>query len=171
MRIALKELLEKFGVRHVLSPYETQPWFFYDEAKGQTCSAEVRMGPGAADLEAEIQLLKDEDIDESSAGFGGREQIMIMRIKPTLQGLWAPESLFVKGKEYTNEIHDWEGKGCSFFRACIQAMQMNQMPDFDELIKREFPDDDWGGGGSRGKIGRKAPKIKPAQLLGMKRPM
>lgn len=167
MRIALQELLEKLGVRHILSPYETQPWFFYEEDKGLTCSAEVRMGPGSADLDAEIQVLKDEDSGED----GGREQIMIMRAKPTLQGLWAPQSLTVKGKEYTNEIHDWEGRGCSFFKACIQAMQMNQMPDFDELIKRELPDDDWGGGGSRGKIGRKAPKIKPAQLLGMKKPM
>lgn len=166
MRVGLRELLDKLGVRQLLAPYETQPWFLYDEVKGLTCSAEVRMGPGSSDLEAEIQLLKDDDSEDS-----GREQIMIMRAVPTLQGEWGPQSLMVKGRDFTVDRYDWEGKSCSFFKACIQAVQMNQMPDFDELIKREFPDDDEMGGGSRGRIGRKAPKIKPAQLLGMKKPM
>lgn len=168
MRASLKELLEKLGVRHVLSAYETQPWLFYDADKKATVSAEVRMGPGAEDLEAEIQVLQDEE-DEEGEGSGQREQIMLMRAKPTAQGQWTPQTLTIKNKSYVNEIYDWESKGCAFFKACIQALQMNQMPDFEELIKRELPDD-FGGGGGRGRIGRKSPKIKPAQLLGMKKP-
>lgn len=67
MRLPLLELLEKLGVDHMLEAYETQPWLHYDEDEGITASAEVRMGPGREDLEAEIQFLYDdhEDIDET----------------------------------------------------------------------------------------------------------
>lgn len=196
MRLALQEFLQKLGVNHVLSPYETQPWLHYDEAQGITCSAEVRMGPGGDDIEAEIQFFKD-DGDETEGGEetggtgtagssdsggedvdivasikpGERKQIMRMRAIP--QGgekQWGPADLLVNGKNYVNEIHDWEEKGCAFFRGCIQSIQMGELPDVNELIKQELDDDVWGGRSS-GKIGRKSPKIKPAQLLGMKKGM
>ncbi len=222
MRVELKKLLETLGVGHVLSPYETFPWFHYDPVKGVTCSAEVRMGPGGDDVEAEIQLLYDEGrtpeppvpgaqapipakppekkysdpyaddflspssvrgetksgstetTDSASGGgsgsggvfSGGPVQIMRMRAIPT-DGQWTPKELRVKGEDYRNKIHDWETKGCKFFRACIEALQMNVMPNFDELIEKELDDDDGMGGGRRGRIGRKSPKIKPAQLLGL----
>jgi hypothetical protein len=170
MRVPLNKLLEKLGVGRVLMPYETQPWFLYDEGKGITCSAEVRMGPGAEDAEAEIQFLKDET--EGEGGGGGdtsRQQIMRMRAVPVSEKEWSPKELWVKGEDYVNKIHNWEEKGCEFFRACIEAIQMGVLPEIDELIERELPDDDGFGGGRRGKIGRKSPKIKPAQLLGMKK--
>lgn len=169
MRVELKKLLEQLGVNHVLSPYETFPWFYYDEEKAVTCSAEVRMGPGGDDIEAEIQLLKDSGEAEGEGAGGGQQQIMLMRAKPAMAGEWAPFDLKVKGESFVNKIYNWEGKGCNFFRACVQAMQMNQMPDIEELIEKELHDDDGAGGGRRGKIGRKSPKIKPAQLLGMKK--
>lgn len=173
MRVELKNLMERLGVNRVLSPYETHPWLHYDAARGLTCSAEVRMGPGAEDIEAEIQFLKDEtdETGEGSAAGGGPEQIMRMKILPAGDNLWAPRDLRVKGRSYVNEIDGWEEKGCNFFRACIQAIQMGDMPNIDELIKQELGDEDDFGGGKRGKIGRKAPKIKPAQLLGMKKGM
>lgn len=61
MRVPLKELMEKLSVGYELSPYETCPWMHYDDEKQITCSAEVRMGPGGVDIEAEVQFLMDED--------------------------------------------------------------------------------------------------------------
>ncbi len=176
MRIGLDKLLEKLGVSRVLSPYETQPWVYYDAEKGITCSAEVRMGPNREDVEAEIQFLKDEDggdgdegSDGTQSGSGGRQQIMHMRATPLNDGQWSPVSLRVKGKDYVGEIYDWEGKGCNFFRACIEAVSMSVLPDVDALIEKELNDDESWGGGKRGKIGRKSPSIKPGALLGMKK--
>jgi hypothetical protein len=189
MRVDLKKLLETLGVGHVLSPYETYPWFFYDSVKGITCSAEVRMGPGGDDVEAEIQFLYDEGRQEETTGTadtgaadgtatgsggamggtGGPVQIMRMRAIPT-DGVWSPKELRVKGQDYVNKIFNWEEKGCNFFRACIEALQMSELPKIDELIDKEL-DDDGGFGGKSGRIGRKAPKIKPAQLLGLKKGM
>ena len=56
----IEELMEKLGVDRVLSPYESQPWVVYDDEKGITCSAEVRVGPAYENIETEIQLLFDE---------------------------------------------------------------------------------------------------------------
>lgn len=47
---------------------------------------------------------------------------------------------------------------------------MNEIPDIDMLIEDKMKDDSFGGGGRRGKIGRKSPKVKPAALMGMKKP-
>lgn len=170
MRVPLIKLLEKLGVNRELQPYETHPWMHYDPEKGITCSAEVRMGPGGDDIEAEIQFLKDEESDEDGeTGSGGREQIMRMRAEPT-NNEWSPKQLTVKGEDYVNAFHDWEGKGCDFFRSCIESLQMGEIPEIDELIERELKDDSLYGGGKRGRVGRKSPKIKPAQLLGVKKP-
>jgi hypothetical protein len=166
MRYELKNLMEKLGVNRVLAPYETQPWLHYDASRGISCSAEVRMGPDSQDIESEIQMLKDTP-DENGKTV---EQIMLMKMLPGGgAGLWSPVDLRVKAEDYVNKIYDWEGKGCNFFRACIQAIQMGDLPDIDALIEQELGDDDDWGGGKRGKIGRKSPKIKPAQLLGIKR--
>jgi hypothetical protein len=176
MRVALNKLLEKLGVGRVLSPYEAQPWFHYDAEKGITCSAEVRMGPGGQDLEAEIQYMADEkgegDTESSGSTEGGGlppgmpEQIMRMRALPVADQEWSPKELKVKGEDYVNKIHNWEEKGCNFFQAFIGALQMGQLPDIDALIEKELADDDFGGG-KRGRIGRKSPKVKPGQLMGL----
>lgn len=177
MRVTLKALLEKLGVGHVLSPYETHPWFYYDAERGITCSAEVRMGPASEDIEAEIQFLYDEGKEPAPTNDGKPQkpvipdvpvQIMRMRALPT-DNQWTPVDLHVKGEDFNNKIFNWEEKGCNFFRACAESLQMSMIPDIDELIKRELDDDDDFGGGRSGRIGRKSPKIKPAQLLGMKK--
>lgn len=165
MRVSLQKILETLGVDRVLTPYETRPWLHYDAAKGLTCSAEIRMGTTGDDFEAEIQMLKDEgSTDTNDYGPGG--QVMHMRAIGYSDSMWSPVSLRIKGKDYTQEVSDWETKCCNFFRALVEALQMGIIPDIDELIEKELSDDDgWGGG--RGKVGRKAPKIKPAQLMGL----
>lgn len=165
MRVPLKELLQKLGVNRVLSAYETNPWLLYDEEREITCSAEVRMGPGAADMEAEIQFLYD---DPEAAQVTNPQQIMIMRALPSNDGLWSPKSLSVQGKPLSETLGGWEEKGCSFFLACIQALQMGDLPDIEALVEKELPDEDEGGG-RRGRIGRKSPKVNPSALLGMKK--
>ncbi|NCT40168.1 MAG: hypothetical protein GW778_00700 [Alphaproteobacteria bacterium] len=195
MRVTLEELLQKLGVNYVLSPYETMPWVHYDEAKGITCSAEVRMGPTSEDVEAEIQLLRDEDSEDDEEGEkgggvgsmeipdpneikseganivapGGRKQVLWMRADAAVQSQWGPKLLRINDKSYVNEFHDWEGKGCDLFRATIESLQMGEIPDFDNLIDENMQEDSLYGGGRRGRIGRKSPNIKPGQLLGMKK--
>ncbi len=191
MRIALDKLMERLGVDRVLSPYETQPWFLYEENQGITCSAEVRMGPGAADLETEIQFLYDnppeEEPEEEDSGaqdggedegmpkppkiriINGREQVMIMRVLPSVDGTWSSISLFVRGEDFKNKFHEWDLKGCDFFRSAIEAIQMGELPNIEQLIESQLSDpDDWGGG-RRGRVGRKSPKVKPGALMGMKK--
>lgn len=174
MRLPLDKVMEKLGVGRVLAPYETQPWFLYDEEKGITCSAEVRMGPDNEHLEAEIQFLHDEKEDEDEEGgdgdegIFGPEQILIMRIRHLADGKWNVNYLHIRNEDYENKVHEWEEKGCDFFRACIESIQMGDLPDVDMLIDRELSDDMFGGGKS-GKIGRKSPKIKPESMLGMKK--
>ncbi len=170
MEFPIKKLMDLLGVDHVLLAYETQPWLYYDEEKAVTCSAEVRMGPGAEDMEVEIQFFKDDEEDSEGSASGGREQIMIMHIVPVKEK-WKPQTLTIKDKSYVNEIYNWEEKGCNFFRACIEAMQMSVLPNIDELIEKEMVDDDMFGGGGRGKIGRKSPTIKPENILGNKNGM
>ena len=59
MRVPLKELLDKLGVGYILSAYETCPWSAYDEEQGITCSAEVRMNNDGDEIEAEMQIMRD----------------------------------------------------------------------------------------------------------------
>jgi len=99
---------------------------------------------------------------------GGPQQIFLIRILPTRDGLWSPNLMLVKGEDFVNKIHDWEGRGCDFFRACIEALQMEELPDIEALIEQELEDSSRGGRGKRGKIGKKSPKVKPAALMGMK---
>ena len=165
MRTPLKDLLQKLGVNRVLSAYETNPWMHYDEDQGITCSAEVRMGPSCTDLEAEIQFLYD---DPEAAHKSNPQQIMVMRAVPTMGDLWAPKTMHVQGNHLSETLGGWEEKGCNFFLACVQALQMGELPNIEELVKKELPDDDDAKGG-RGRIGRKSPKVNSSALLGMKK--
>lgn len=212
MKVALMEMLEKLGVGHEMSPYETNPWFYYDEEKGITCSAEVRIGPDYDDLEAELQFLYDvfppegmelpeddaakkaaqasrisasamyddenygnSDDDDEDGGDDGSykgprtnpEIIIKMRAEPVKDGLWSPKQLWVRGEDYVNKVGNWEEKGCAFFLACVLAMLREELPKIEDLIEQELADDDMFGGGGRGRIGRKSPKMKAEQVLGI----
>ncbi|MCK5373964.1 MAG: hypothetical protein KAJ40_01640 [Alphaproteobacteria bacterium] len=61
MHIEYTELMEILGIGHILSAYETRPWFFHDSKQGIMCSAEIRVGPDTSDIEAEIQFMYDEE--------------------------------------------------------------------------------------------------------------
>jgi len=204
MRVPLKELMEKLGVGYELSPYETCPWMCYDDDKQITASAEVRMGPGGCDIEAEIQFMMDEDApyeEEEEKDTGGRtgsaasgmalgpgeeveaeevrpkepefpplkpgthQQIFYMRAVPSTDQ-WKVDRLVIKGKDYVNAMGGWSEKGCELFLSCVQSIQMGEIPDIEELITSTMVDES--ARGSRGRIGRKSPKVKPAALMGMK---
>lgn len=175
MRIPYKDLMEKLGVGHILSPYETRPWFHYEAEQGITCSAEVRVGPGAEDLEAEIQYLYDDhdEEDEDGAagvlGFGRPEQILLMRFMPSRDGLWAGTHMFLRGEIYHTKIGDWDKRGCEFFILFIGALQMGELPDVDELIEQHLTDGSSRGGGRRGRVSKKGFKVaqKPPKMGGM----
>ncbi len=187
MRLLIDKLFERLGIDRVLYPYETQPWFFYDSDKGISCSAEVRMGPSGEDIEAEVQLVYDDTDEDEEAPppkppsysddkkdgegdgkkeegnggkfWGGPKQLLFLRAEPSGEGLWAPKHLRVNGKNYVNEFHDWEGKGCDFFTSCVQSINMEEVPDVDELVEQHMKDTSKGGRGRRGRVGRKSPKM------------
>lgn len=161
MRVTLKQFLELLGIGHVMSPYETCPWSYYDAEQGLTCSAEVRMGMESDEVEAEIQMLYDEPRNGS-----GLEQIMWMRATPH-SDKWSPTQLRVKSIDDHLSIYDWETKSCKFFTACVQAIQMEEIPDIDELIDSIFHSRERMGGMRGGSS--KSPKIKPGQLMNMKK--
>ncbi|MAI61701.1 MAG: hypothetical protein CBB87_04300 [Micavibrio sp. TMED27] len=163
MRETLPKLLHKLAVSHLMSAYETMPWVHYDDVHGLTCSAEVRMGPGEKDLEAEIQMLKD---DENASG---PDQILWMHAEPVSDGMWSPLQLRVCGENYVNVFHGWEQKGCDFFRSTVESLQMGIIPDFEALVNQYMVDDTGGGRSSGGRIGRKAPKASNNAVMGMKK--
>lgn len=160
--------MEKLGLDRILAPYETQPWFFYDDEKGITCSAEVRMGPRYEDVEAEVQFIKDEDDSEGEGESGGYEQIMRLRAEPSVAGAWTTKQLRVKGKNLENLMYNWEEKGCDFFYACVQSMLIGELPDIENLAKQHLHNKEGEGGGRRGRVGRKSPKMSNKKGMGMK---
>jgi hypothetical protein len=215
MRIEYSELMERLGIGHNLSAYETRPWFLHDSEKGIMCSAEVRVGPGISDVEAEIQFLHDDDkepepepekqpekkslpfikygpsgqdeiIDNESKddtqdeqekkpkrgpilGPDGPEQIMIMRYVPNQDALWQGLFLIIRGETYHDKIANWDERGAAFFCDFISALQMNELPDVDELIEEHLVDKKRGGRGRRGRVGKKGFKVEQKGMtMGMK---
>lgn len=163
MRVPYNQLMEKLGTGHVLSPYETRPWFVYDDSQSLSCSAEVRVGPSAIDVEAEIQFLHDEPDARyaSERDYGGPERIFLMRFTPNREGQWSPEFLLVKGEQLSQSLSNWEERGCEFFIHFIGALQMDEIPDVDEMIENLLTDDSRGGrGGRRGRVGKKGFKVE-----------
>jgi len=219
MRIEYEELMEKLGVGHILSAYETRPWFLHDSKKGVMCSAEVRIGPGSSDVEAEIQFLhdddkepepepetkpkeikrlplikygpggqdeviedgnKDEEDDKKEKeekpkrgpilGPDGPEQVMIMRFVPNRDAEWQGLFLIVRGETYHDKIGDWDERGSAFFCDFVSALQMNELPDVDELIEEHLVDKKRRGRrGRRGRVGKKGFKVEQKGMtMGMK---
>ncbi len=164
MAFTKKVLMDKLGIGYELGPYETFPASFYDAGSGRTCSAEARMDPDGGELECEIQLM----YDTPPEGKPSMEQVCIIKAKPITADEWDIVMLRVKGEPFGDDIYNWQEKSCNFFRAVIQELQTDTMPDIDELLDREFHnrermgDQRQGGGG-------KSPKMKGAQLMGMKK--
>ncbi len=195
MRIEYKELMERLGVGHILAAYETRPWFLHDPEKTIMCSAEVRIGPDNSDVEAEIQFLYDEDNSKDNKttpktgksddnesddaekqskhgpvlGQDGPEQIMIMRFTPNNDNEWQGTFLLIRGKSYHDKISNWDERGAAFFCDFIGALQMNEIPDVDELIEEHLVDRKRGRRGRRGRVGKKGFKVEQKGMtMGMK---
>lgn len=165
MRVTLKEMLSRLGVNYVITPYGTHPWSVSDAQAGVTCQAEIRMGPDFdPELEAEIFLIPD----APAPGVSECESVFWMQAKPQADAAWTPVQLRVKKEDYAaSKLYDWQNKGCKLFLACVQEISGGKVPDFDALIEREMKSGERFAGGRGG--GGKAPKIKPAALMDMKK--
>lgn len=164
MKLTLRELMDKLGVQRTLTPYETHPFNVYDGAKGLTVSAEARMGSDPNEVEAEVQVM----YDTPPAGSASMKQIIWFKMKPQLGEDWATREARLNGEPIDTGLYNWEEKCCTFFGELTRFLKMDQVPDIDELIEEIFNTrerfyDQYGGGGG------KSPKIKPGQLLGMKK--
>ncbi len=164
MREDLKVLLERLGVNYILGGYQTHPCSYMNHDKGQTCSGEVRMGPEEDELEIELQMM----YDTPPEGLKPLEQLMYFVGKKHSDGQWEIKTLKIKNESKVDAISGWQQKACRLYRECTKKMMAEEMPDFDALVK-EFFKEDSKFGGSTGQGGGKAPKIKPAKLLDMKR--
>jgi hypothetical protein len=162
-RITINELMDKIGVGRVLGPYESQPWSAHDAEKGLTCQAEVRMGGGNDEIEAEAQMV----YDTPPPGKPPMEHVCYIRLVPVSGGQWNVTALRVRGAPYGKDIYNWEQKSCDFFNLIAQHLQRNQIPNIDELIEEAFASDERFRGTRGG--GGKSPKIKTSQLLDMKK--
>jgi hypothetical protein len=165
MKLTFRELMDRLGVPNELSPYETYPLTAYDDEKGITCSAEIRMGMDGNELEGEIQLM----YDTPPATGPSMQQILWFVAKPVMnQPAWETKDARLKNKPVERTLYNWEEKSCNFFGAVARSIKMDQFPNIDELIEEEFHSKERTGRGSSGG-GGKSPKIKPGQLLGMKK--
>ena len=163
MRITLKELMDKLGVGYELSAYATCPWSAYDPERGINAMAEVRMNNEGNEVEAEIQFL----YDAPEAGKPPMETMVWIFCKPIVNAQWSPTIFRIRNKDETVDLYDWETKCCNFFKACVQDLKMDIVPDIDEIAERELGGDERFRDARRGG-GSKAPKIKPQALLGIK---
>lgn len=163
MRITLVEMMDKLGVGYSLSPYETCPWAASDLMAGTTFSGEVRMSPDGSEIECELQLLNE----NPEAGKPSVEQLMWMQITPFTGDVWNVKNLRVRNEIWNGKVSNWEEKACNTFRACVTELSLGNVPNFDEILEREFLTKDRYGDQRGGGAG-KAPKIRPGQLLNMK---
>jgi hypothetical protein len=161
MKITSKELMDKLGVGGELSPYETMPWFHYDEDEGIHCSAEVRMESSGKDIEAELQFM----YDDPPEGKNEVEPITLIKLHERKDGQQFDMLHFtVQGESRIDCVYDWEMKACNFFRACVREIKAGRVPDIDMLLDRELRE---GGiwGDKMGDGSSKSPKINTNQLL------
>lgn len=163
MREPLKILLDKLGVGDILSAYETCPWSVYDEEQELTCSAEVRMNNDGDEIEAEMQLLRE----NPKEGEGPIEQVFWLLARPATKEQWDVKTVKIHGAIDSENTYGYTEKAVSFFSACVQELKMGKVPDIEAILAREMKSSDRYGAGSQGG-GSKAPKIKPQSLLGMK---
>lgn len=163
MRMTFRELMDRLGVQD-LHPYETCPFNVYDAEKGITCIAEARMGSESNEVEAEVQVI----YDAPPSGIPSMKQIIWFSIRPQTGDDWATRDARLNGEPIDRDKYNWEEKCCTFFGELARFLKMEQVPDIDDLIDDVFNTrdrfhDQYGGGGG------KSPKIKPGQLLGMKK--
>ncbi len=166
MRISLRELLDKLGVGYILAAYDSCPWSAYDDEKGISCNAEVRMDADGIELETELLFMRDEPQGDEKPV----ERIYFLKAIPANGGQWDVKEVLIKGEGNTNDTYAFEEKSVDFFNACVQELKMDKIPDIDALLEKYMKNNErFGKKGGSG--GNKAPKIKPAAVMGMKSKM
>ncbi|MFP4098657.1 MAG: hypothetical protein ACLFU1_07715 [Alphaproteobacteria bacterium] len=91
----------------------------------------------------------------------GPEQIFLMRLLPNIENQWQGAMLLVRGEPYHGKIHNWDERGAEFFCEFIAALQMNALPDVDEMIEEHLVDRQrYGRRGRRGRVGKKGFKVE-----------
>ena len=163
MRLPLKDMLDELGVGYILSAYETCPWSAFDDDKGESCSAEVRMNSDEDEVEAEMQFMRENPTGEEKPV----EQVFYLLGQKAVGGQWDVKLVKVKGEVNPENLHNWEEKAMKFFNACVQELKMGNMPDIEAIMERELKNNERFGDQGRG-AGSKSPKIKPQALMGMK---
>jgi hypothetical protein len=166
MRTSLKELLDKLGVGYILAAYDSCPWSAYDDEKGVSCNAEVRMDANNEELEAELLMMRDDPQGDEKPV----EQIYFLRAEPASAGQWDVKKVMIKGEVSDGQTYGYEEKSVDFFNACVQELQKDLIPDIDELLAKHMKSNErFGKKGGSG--GNKSPKIKPAQVMNVKQGM
>lgn len=163
MRETLKKLMDELGVGYELSSYETCPWAGFDDEKGISCSAEVRMNNDGDEIEAEMQIMRDNPTGDEKPV----EQVFWLFAKPATGDKWDIIDVKIHGEGNKENKYAWTEKAVSFFHACVQELKMGKVPDIDSILEREMKSNERFGGNAQGG-GSKAPKIKPQAVMGMK---
>jgi hypothetical protein len=168
MRVTLQELMEKLGVPHTLTAYETWPFAATDIVTNKTMNAEVRMNPDGDEMEAEIQLVEDDDNEMGSSDSAGIQQLCWILASPFKDDIWSVKALRIKNENWVGKVYGWEEKCCNLFRVISLELSKGILPDFDEVVDKEMREKERFGD-SRGGGAGKSPKIRPAQLLNLKK--
>jgi hypothetical protein len=163
MRATLAELMDALGVGYEIGAYETVPWSHYDSEQGITCSAEIRMSPDADEIEGEIQMMFDTP-PEGQAPF---ENTCYLMAKPKSDKTWDIETFLIRGEAFEEEAYDHSKKAALFFSNVVRDLMASEIPDIDELLDEAFRKDERFAG--KGSGGSKSPKLRGAQLMGMKK--
>lgn len=163
MIITFKDLTDKLGVGYELSAFETCPWSAFDDEKGESVNAEVRMDSTGEELEAELQFMRDNPKGDEKP----MEQVMYLMARPSHSHKWDIKLCKIKGEINPDDLYDWEGKCLAFFGACVQDLKMGKMPDIEEILEREIKSKERFGDKGRG-AGSKSPKMRNQNKMGMK---
>ncbi len=163
MRVTLAELMDKLGVGYEMGPYETMPWSHYDSESGITCSAEIRMGADADEVDGEIQTMYDTP-PEGKASF---ESTCTLVATPKSDKMWDIDTFTIRGEAFEEDAYDHSIKAAKFFSEVVRALMAGEIPDIDELLDEAFRKGERFAGSGSG--GSKAPKLRGAQLMGIKK--
>jgi hypothetical protein len=94
------------------------------------------------------------------------EQICLLHVQKQarLNGDYTVVQMWIRGETWVNRLHDWEGKSCNFFRACIREIKAGRVPDIDDILSKEMKESGFYGS-NQGDGSNKSPKINTANLL------
>ena len=164
MKASLEEMIHELSVPRVLQPYEDHLWTYYDGDEGVTCIAEVRLSGESREMEAEMQVMYDTPPEDGLP----IKQIMQMKAVQDIPGQFSVKKCTVMDEDMVENGYNWGGRSCKFWRACIECLEREELPDFEYLRDTEMEDDGMYGD-QLGDGGGRSPKVRAGNLLGMKK--